>query len=152
MRWTSSWENKMASICLVFKWSGYPVFKWHLKTSPKTGSIGILPLSDHLNTKLARYSDLHCMMHVLTWTGLLNKRQEVSPLSSLCLFKRVLSKNFEGWPKITKIIKKWRKKVLQNGWMNFLAIWIREIERVKKRTKSFLFLQNLSWVCTTELS
>ena len=40
-------RNKMASICLVFKWLGYSVFQWHLKTGPN----GIQPLFNYLNTK-----------------------------------------------------------------------------------------------------
>ena len=40
-------RNKNASICLVFKWLGYPVFKWVSKTGP----FGIQPLCNHLNTK-----------------------------------------------------------------------------------------------------
>ena len=46
----------MASICLVFKWLGCLVFKWHSKTRP----FGIQPLFEHLNTRLVWYSDPHC--------------------------------------------------------------------------------------------
>ena len=50
----------MASICLVFKWLGCMVFKWHLKTRP----FGIQPLFNHLNTRLVRYSDPHCRIYL----------------------------------------------------------------------------------------
>ena len=40
-------KNKMAFICLVFKWLGCLVFKWNSKIGP----FGIKPPSDHLNTK-----------------------------------------------------------------------------------------------------
>ena len=53
---TSTWENKMASICPVLKWLGCPVFKWYSNTWP----FGIQPLFDHLNTKLVQYSDPYC--------------------------------------------------------------------------------------------
>ena len=43
----------MASICLVFKWLGYLVFKWH----SNTGLFGILLLLDHLNSELVRHSN-----------------------------------------------------------------------------------------------
>ena len=32
--WTSTLENKMVSICPLFKWLGCPVLKWHSKTRP----------------------------------------------------------------------------------------------------------------------
>ena len=48
----------MESICPVFKWLGCRVFKWHLKTRP----FSIQPLFNHLNTRLIRYSDAHCII------------------------------------------------------------------------------------------
>ena len=60
-------ENKMAYICLVFKWSGCPVFKWHLNTVP----FGMQPLLDHFNTTLVCYSDPHykCRIWMTTQWG-----------------------------------------------------------------------------------
>ena len=46
----STWENKMASICLVFKWSGCPVYKWHLNTRP----FGIFSTFEYLTSWLIR--------------------------------------------------------------------------------------------------
>ena len=43
----------MASIFLVFKWPGFPVFKLHSNTGP----FGICHLFDHSNIKLVLYSD-----------------------------------------------------------------------------------------------
>ena len=45
---TSTLENKMVSICLVFKWSGYPIFKWHSKRTI-------------WHPTSFRYSDPHCL-------------------------------------------------------------------------------------------
>ena len=45
------------NICPLFKWLGCTVFKWNSKTRP----FGIQPLFDHLNTRLAQYSDPHCL-------------------------------------------------------------------------------------------
>ena len=50
-------KNKRSSICTVFQWLGYPVFKWHSKT--------IHPLFDHLKSQLVWYSDPHCLFLVL---------------------------------------------------------------------------------------
>ena len=54
--WTSTKENKMASICPVFNWLGCPVFKWHSNTV----TFGRQPLLHHLNTELVQYSENHC--------------------------------------------------------------------------------------------
>ena len=53
--WTSTQENKMASICPEFKCLGCLVFKWHLNTGP----FGIQTFFNHLNTELVWYSDPH---------------------------------------------------------------------------------------------
>ena len=50
----------MAFICLILKWLGCPVFKWHLKTRP----FGIQRLFNHLNTRLVWYWDPHCILHI----------------------------------------------------------------------------------------
>ena len=60
------WSEKMSqhkrgpkkNICPLFKWLGCTVFKWNSKTRP----FGIQPIFDHLNTRLARYSDPHCLL------------------------------------------------------------------------------------------
>ena len=54
--WTSTKKSQIASICFVFKWSGFPVIKWRSKTRPFV----IQPLCNHLNTEIVRYSDPHC--------------------------------------------------------------------------------------------
>ena len=59
--WTITYENKMASICPVFKRLGFTELKWHQNNRP----FGIRPLFDHSNTKLVWYTDPNCKDRVL---------------------------------------------------------------------------------------
>ena len=90
----------MAFICREFKWLGYPVFKWDLKTR----LFGIQSLLDCLNTTLVRYSDPHCI------TVFLETYKKCSSYITFCAVKYSAKKTiFCKVRKFISAINTWNK-------------------------------------------
>ena len=114
-------ENKMASICPVFKWLGCLIFKWHLNTRP----FSIQPLFDHLNTRLVRYSDPHCIVFLFfistailgcNWGSNFWMPFKFQSIQSDFLIVSLIMREFEFWiPKILSLVRCLNSGVRNSG-------------------------------------